>query len=163
MLGGDRYLKGAVRRIVLGLQLPLLKRKRHIGLRVEDLMTAPPITINRDEPIEKAAQLMYENRIGSVLVVDEDGKLVGIVTERDMIYAIVGGKVGKKLPVWEIMTENPITTTPDELLVDAIEKMKDAKIRHLPVVDEKGKPVGMLSMRDVLDYLLTILHIAVKE
>ena len=148
---------------MLGSQLPFLKKRRHIGLRVEDLMTAPPITINRDEPIEKAAQLMYENRIGSVLVVDEEGKLVGIVTERDMIYAIVGGKVGKKLPVWEIMTENPITTTPDELLVNAIEKMRDAKIRHLPVVDREGRPVGMLSMRDVLDYLLTILHVAMKE
>jgi len=149
--------------VVWGPQLPFLKKRRHIGLRVEDLMTAPPITIKRDEPIEKAAQLMYENRIGSVLVVDEEGKLVGIVTERDMIYAIVGGKVGKKLPVWEIMTENPITTTPDELLVNAIEKMRDAKIRHLPVVDREGRPVGMLSMRDVLDYLLTILHIAMKE
>lgn len=143
--------------------MPLLRRRRRIGLRAADLMTTPPVTIGLNEPIEEAAKKMYENRIGSLLVVDEHGKLAGIVTERDIIYAVARNKVGKKLPVWEIMTENPVTVNPDTPLIEAVEKMREANIRHLPVVDEEGKPVGMLSLRDILDYLMTILHLFLHE
>ncbi len=138
-------------------------RKRRIALRVSDLMTTPPVTINRDATIEEAATRMYENRVGSVLVVDEEEKLVGIVTERDILYAVVKGKVGRGLPVWDIMTDNPITARPDEPLIEAIERMREANIRHLPVVDEEGRPVGVLSLRDIVDYLLTLLHLLGAE
>ncbi len=137
----------------------MIYRRRRVALRVSDLMTTPPITVHRDTSIEDAARKMYENRVGSVLVVDEEGKLVGIVTERDILYAVVRGKVGRGLPVWDIMTDNPITARPDEPLIEAIERMREANIRHLPVVDEEGRPVGVLSLRDVVDYLLTLLHI----
>ncbi len=141
--------------------MPLFKRKRKFPLRVEDIMSTPPITVHRDTPIEDAAKIMYENNIGSVLVVDGEGKLVGITTERDLIYAIVDGKIGKRLPIWMIMTEDPITAKPDEPIIDAITKMKENNIRHLPVVDDERKPVGVISLRDITDaswYFLQILH-----
>ncbi len=133
--------------------------RRRIPIRVGDIMTTPVITIHRDAKLEEAAKLMYDNRIGSVLVVDGSGKLVGIVTERDMIYAVSNLLVGKGIPVWEIMTENPITARPEDPLPSAIQKMVEARIRHLPVVDEEGKPVGMVSIRDLTDGLLAYLSI----
>ena len=75
--------------------MPFIRRKRKLLLGVEDLMSTPPITIDCDEPVEKAAKLMYENNIGSVIVVDKDGKIEGILTERDIVFAIANEKIGK--------------------------------------------------------------------
>ena len=137
----------------------VIYRRRRIPIRVEDIMTTPPLTIGRDVRVEEAAKKMYENRVGSLLVVDEEGVLVGIITERDILYAVGEGLIGKGVPVWEVMTENPVTAKPDEPLVEALDKMVEARIRHLPVVDEDGKPVGIVSIRDLTDGLLTLLSI----
>jgi len=115
-------------------------------------MTAPVVTASKEIPIEDAAKLMFDNRIGSVVIVNDEGKIEGIVTERDMIYAIAKNKVGKGIPVYTIMTENPIIVDPDEPLIDAVRKMKEAKIRHLPVV-KNSVPVGMVSLRDIIEVM----------
>ena len=101
--------------------------------------------------------------IGSVIIVDEEGKLEGIVTERDIIYAVAKDKVGKSLPVYMIMMENPITTTPDTPVMEAVIAMRESNIRHLPVVDREGRPVGMLSLRDVLDAVTTLMEMMVTS
>lgn len=110
-------------------------------------------------PIEEVAKIMYENKIGSVLIVGKDEKLEGIVTERDILFAAANNKVGKGLPAYMIMSENPITATPGTPLIDAIKKMREANIRHLPVVDKEGRPVGIISLRDVIDAVLMLLDI----
>ena len=143
--------------------MPFLRRKRKFPLRVEDIMSTPPITASRNDPIEDMAKIMYDNLIGSVLIVDEEGKLEGIVTERDMIYAIAKDKVGKGLPVYMIMTENPITTKPSASVMEAVITMRESNIRHLPVVDDDGKPLGMLSLRDVLDAVTTLMEVMVSS
>ncbi|HDD25502.1 MAG TPA: CBS domain-containing protein [Acidilobales archaeon] len=139
--------------------MPILRRKRKFPIRVEDLMSTPPIVIKRDTTIEEAAKIMGENNIGSLMIVNEEGALEGIVTERDMIYAIAENKVGKGLPIWTIMTENPITIKPKALITEAVKIMRDANIRHLPVVDEGNKPIGMLSLRDIIDAIVTLIQI----
>jgi len=138
---------------------PLLRRRRRFPIRVEDIMSSPPITAGPMTPIEEVAKIMYENKIGSVLIVGNDGKLEGIVTERDILFAAANDKVGKGLPAYMIMSENPITATPSTLLIDAIKKMREANVRHLPVVDEDGRPVGIISLRDVIDAVLMLLDI----
>ncbi len=115
-------------------------------------MTTPVVTATKEFPIEDVAKLMFDNRIGSVVIVSEEGKIEGIVTERDMIYAIAKNKVGKGIPVYTIMTENPITADPDEPLIDAVRKMREVKIRHLPVVKD-GIPIGMVSLRDIIEVM----------
>ena len=117
-------------------------------------MSTPPITIDRDKPVEKAARLMYENNIGSVIVVDKDGKIEGILTERDMVFAIANEKIGKGYPVWMFMTENPITVNPGTPIMDALNTMKEANICYLLVVDKEGKSVGMLSIRDIVEVIM---------
>jgi len=133
-----------------------------ILMRVKDLMSTPPITAFKDVCIDEIANLMYQNRIGSVLIVDRKGRLKGIVTERDIIYAVAKNKIGKCFPAYTIMTENPITVSPESTLFEATKLMRFNKIRHLPVIDEGGKPIGMLSLRDVLNFLTSVMQM-IKE
>ncbi|RLG44020.1 MAG: histidine kinase [Thermoproteota archaeon] len=142
---------------------PVWKPRRKVPLRVEDIMSKPPISIPVTATADDAVKVMWENHIGSALIVDEEGKLVGIVTQRDVLYTGYRGLCGKGIPVRDIMTENPITVKPDEPLEEAIRKMKDADVSHLPVVDEEGKPVGVLSMRDVMDASMLLLRVLLGD
>lgn len=126
-------------------------------------MSSPPITVQPNTTIDEVARIMHERNIGSVMVVDENGKLCGIITERDLVYAIASGKIGKELPAWTIMTENPVSVTPNTNIVDAIRKMREVNVRHLPVVDKDGRPVGMLSLRDVIDAAMVFLRVLLAE
>lgn len=143
--------------------MPFLRRRRSFPLRVGDIMSTPPITARREDSVEEMAKIMYDNVIGSVIIVDEEGKLEGIVTERDIIYAVAKDKAAKGLPVYMIMTENPITTTPDAPVMEAVIAMRESNIRHLPVVDRERRPVGMLSLRDVLDAVTTLMEMMVTS
>ncbi len=127
--------------------------------RVIDIMSTPPITLNINASVKEAARLMFDNRIGSVLIVDEEEKLRGIVTERDLIYLVATGKTTSvdEYPVWQIMTENPITIAPHEPVTRALAIMREANIRHLPVVDEENKPIGVISIRDVVNYIVEVI------
>ncbi len=127
--------------------------------RVIDIMSTPPITLDINASVKKAARLMFDNRIGSVLIVDEEEKLRGIVTERDLIYLVATGKTTSvdEYPVWQIMTENPITIAPYEPVTRALAIMREANIRHLPVVDEENKPIGVISIRDVVNYIVEVI------
>ncbi len=127
--------------------------------RVMDVMSTPPITVNINASVREAAKLMFDNRIGSVLVVDEENRLRGIITERDLIYLVAMGKTvnADEYPVWQIMTENPITISPHEPVTRALAIMREASIRHLPVVDEENKPIGVISIRDVVNYIAEVI------
>jgi CBS domain-containing protein len=133
-----------------------IKRRRKIPLRAEDIMITELVTINPEATIAEAAKLMWERRVGSVLVVAADGKLRGIVTERDMVFACSEGWDPTKRLVMDIMTEDPITVRRDDDVLTVIRKMREVGVRHLPVVDEEGRPVGIISYRDVLDLIMTI-------
>jgi CBS domain-containing protein len=134
----------------------LLKKRRKLPLRAEDIMTQPPITTKLNTKLVEAAKTMIEKRIGSLLVVDEEGKLRGIITERDIVFATSQGWDPTQREVWEVMSENPITVTPDTDIVEVIEKMRTMDVRHMPVVDQEGKPVGVIASRDILDTVLTL-------
>jgi CBS domain-containing protein len=132
--------------------------KRSVPLRVSDVMVREVVTAGKNTPLKEAANSMYEKRVGSVVVVDEAGKPVGIVTERDLVYVCAKG-LSADTPIWMVMTENPITIGEDALLLDAVEKMRSLNVRHLPVVDKEGKLVGIISVRDVLDLAAFLIRI----
>jgi len=127
---------------------------------VESIMSKPPIVVHKDNTAQDAAKLMFNNRIGSVLVVDDDGKLIGIVTERDLVYLVSLGKshLASEYPVWQLMTENPVTAKPTDTIEEALARMKEINVRHLPVVDEDGRPIGVLSIRDIIDFMLRLIR-----
>lgn len=139
--------------------MPIIRRSRKFPIRVADIMSTPPITAKDNTPVEEVAKIMNENNIGSVMIVDSGGHLTGIITERDLIFAIANMKIGKNLPAYMIMTENPITIEPDTPIDEALQKMRENNIRHLPVVDPEKKPVGMVSLRDVIDAILTFIKV----
>jgi CBS domain-containing protein len=114
----------------------------------------PVITLSPADTLDQAVSLMMVHRIGSVLIVDPD-TLVGILSERDLLRVLHQGldQSLANITVKRAMTPNPITCEPDDSLEDAMTKMVENNIRHLPVV-HKGKLEGMLSITDIVEQLL---------
>jgi CBS domain-containing protein len=115
---------------------------------VTRLEPRPPRGVDRAAAVADAVDLMRRENIGCVLVCEAE-KLVGIFTERDLA-------VGKplSLPVADVMTPNPETVQPQDAIRVAVRKMKAGGHRHLPVVDEMNRPVGVLSVKRVVHYLV---------
>jgi CBS domain-containing protein len=130
-------------------------------MKVGDLMTSEVTTLHRNEMLSLAEQLMNLGRIRHLPVVDEDGELVGIVSQRDLflsglLRALGHGKhaaarVREMLPVKEVMSTDVVTTTRDASLEEAARLMFDKKIGCLPVV-ENGRLVGILTEGDFVAY-----------
>ena len=108
-------------------------------------------TVSAGARVTKAAWIMVENGIGSLVVVNEFHEVVGIVTERDILrWTSAATPESHFAKVSDIMSDEVITCGPDAPLEEAHRIMAQHRIRHLPVVDD-GKPVGMISVRDVLN------------
>ncbi len=122
------------------------------GLKVSEVMTPKVIAISPDQSVAEAAKIMKEHDIGSVVVM-EGGKLVGIVTERDIITRFVAKGDGRRpedVKVEEIMTKNPVLIGENEDLIEAARVMSEKNIRRLVVVNREGKVVGIISARDIV-------------
>jgi CBS domain-containing protein len=113
---------------------------------VGEVMTKGLLELAEETPLVAAAAAMTEHRVGSALVV-EGGRLIGIVTERDVLRAVGSGRVDGKVGDW--MTRHPETVDADESTQQAGVVMIHGGFRHLPVLDE-GKPVGIVSIRDLM-------------
>ncbi len=141
----------------------LMRKSRALSTKTKDLMEVPPIVIREGATVDEAASLMWEKNIGSVIVVDASGEMMGIVTERDMLFAITKGLTGKGIPVSSITSKTELVATPNQSIATAVETMRKGGVRHLPVVDKAGKPIGMLSMRDALDITGPILKQVLRK
>lgn len=130
----------------------MLFPRKKVPVLARDVMSAPPIIVDEKTPVKEAARKMCEARVGSVLVVNVEGKLTGIITERDLV-CLVGKEKSGDTPAWMVMTENPVTVPPDATIDEVIDKMVNAGVRHIPVVDDDGKPLGVISVRDVIGLL----------
>lgn len=109
------------------------------------------ITATPDTSARAAAKLMASKNAGAVLVVDRDGALVGIFTERDLAFRVVAqGRDADTAVLESVMTPSPHTVTPNELFGYALLVMHEGGFRHLPVVED-GKPIGIVSARSAMD------------
>jgi acetoin utilization protein AcuB len=128
---------------------------------VRDHMISPAVTVIPDMPFQDALKVMQESRFRRLPVVDKKGKLVGIVSERDLLYASPSPAttlsvweltyVLSKITVEELMTKDVVTTTPDTPVEDAASLMVQKKVGGLPVVDDDNKPVGIIADRDIFE------------
>ena len=126
---------------------------------VRDRMSSPAVTIPPDTPFQNALKLMSDHRFRRLPVVNKKGKLVGIVSERDLLHASPSPATSlsfweityllSKIHIREIMTKEVITTTPDTPIEDAARLMADNKIGGLPVVDERNRVVGVITETDI--------------
>ena len=117
---------------------------------VKDVMSSPVVTIQENEPANKAAQLMDTHNVGCIIVTSKEGKPLGIITERDLVTRVLAKNTqASKLPVKEVMTSPLITIDPDETLSEAARRMSRLDIRRLGVM-YKGNLVGLVSSKDIL-------------
>ncbi len=118
---------------------------------IESVHYDPVETVGPNASVREAAEkLAQSNRC--VLVIDQ-GNLVGIVTERDILFKFMGtGRDPEGTPVTEIMTSRPDTLGPSDKLAFALNKMAIGGFRHIPLLKD-GKPLGAISVRDILGYL----------
>lgn len=105
------------------------------------------LTLAEQTTVQEACRCMWESRKGSVLVVDEGQRLLGIFTGRDAVRALAEGKSADTTPLVHAMTPNPVTVAPAVRAVDALRQMSDRGIRHLPVI-ENGRILGVVSRND---------------
>jgi len=116
---------------------------------VGERMSRELATVSRAATLREAAEHMVERRVGSLLVFDGE-RLVGILTERDVLKAVAGGTVDAAVTDW--MTSNPETIEPGDTLEHAAVVMVHGGFRHLPVA-EGPQVVGVVSMRDVMELI----------
>jgi CBS domain-containing protein len=115
-----------------------------------------PVTVAPAASIRSAIASMNEHSAGCVLV-EEGKRLVGIFTERDVLTKIVGATIDiDRTPVATMMTRDPETLSPDDRVSFALNKMSVGGFRHIPLVDDDGRPVGVVSMRNVVDFMVEL-------
>jgi CBS domain-containing protein len=107
------------------------------------------VSASASTTVHEAAQLMRLRKVGAVMVI-EDGRLVGIFTERDALFRVVADdRDAQHTQLSEVMTRSPQTLHPDKSFADALHIMHQCGFRHVPVVED-GHPIGMISARDAL-------------
>lgn len=155
-------------------------------ISVQDAMQKEVITLRRVEKIEEAARILREKKISGAPIVDEDNKMIGIVSEGDIMRLLefhspnlnlilpspldlielpirmkaeydeisAGLKKASLVLVQEIMTKKVITITPEKSISDAAEQMDMHKVKRLPVLDEKGDLIGIITRGDIIGALV---------
>ncbi len=139
-------------------------------MKAQDIMTKKVYAVKQDDSVSKAVNLICKNNIAGLPVVDEEGKVVGVVSEKDLLSKMYPGydefqrdPVGSmdfekmelnyydvsKLKVKEVMSKPPITATPDTPVLKIGSMMILNKIRRIPIVNEAGKLVGIVSQGDI--------------
>ena len=121
---------------------------RAARIRCREIMTSDVKTATREMTLREVAVLMREGDMGSIPVV-ENGKLVGIVTDRDIVVRSVAEGKDASSPVGEAMTTQIFSVKPDDFAFEAIRLMGDKQVRRIPVVDESGALAGIIAMADV--------------
>lgn len=118
-------------------------------MKVSDIMSDRVVTIDEREPVIAAARLLKRMNLGALPVTDRGGKLVGMLTDRDIVLRCVAlGGDARTMTAGDVMTRGVVTATPDVKVDDAAKRMGRGQVHRLPVV-ENGKLVGMLSLADM--------------
>jgi len=118
--------------------------------QLRNIMTEDVLTVAPEDTLGEVAARMVERNVGSVVVFDF-GRLIGVLTERDIMHAVAARTHSSDARVREWMTADPVTAAADTSIEDAAKTMFDHGFRHLPIV-EGERAVGIVSMRDVAEW-----------
>lgn len=119
-----------------------------------------PVVVSPRATVGEAVRLMNETHRGCVLVV-EGYELIGIFTERDLLCLVEQESDPAKVMVGKVMTRNPEVLRPDHGVALALNKMTVGGFRHIPLVDDQGRPVGIVAMRDIVRFMVSMFPDAV--
>jgi CBS domain-containing protein len=124
-----------------------------VAATVGELAPRPHARVETDAPMWKVVEEMRAKGRGAVLV-EEDGRLVGIFTERDLLNRVDHtDALWSHVVVKDVMTPHPMVARPADSLAEALRKLTEGRRRHLPIVDDGGKVTGLVSIRDILTYV----------
>lgn len=127
--------------------------------RVRELLSTlpPPVALEYRATVREALESMRDKQLSCVLVVEQD-QLVGIFTERDVVATVASASLDiNRVPLRDVMRTDPECLGLDDTLVDALHQMAVGEYRHVPVVDEQGRPTALVSMQAIVDTLLATL------
>jgi CBS domain-containing protein len=112
-------------------------------------------SIQPNDTVFDALSVLVNKNVGALVVLSENDKVLGIFSERDYARRVIlKGRASKETLIREVMTENPFTVSEDDSIQDCMVKMTDKHIRHLPVTDDQQRLVGMISIGDVVKYVI---------
>jgi CBS domain-containing protein len=141
------------------LDLPVAQNRVERSLMEDPILALQPrqpVTVRPSTTLREVLQLLLSENLGAVLVVDDAGKLVGILSERDLLNKVAGIVPGfDALPVRDVMTPKPEAITAEDSLAFAVHKMDVGGYRHVPVVQD-GRPTAVLSARDLLRHIVRL-------
>lgn len=122
--------------------------------RLRVLSRRQPVTVRPGTQLAECLRAIQRSGTGdSVFVCEPDGRLTGVLTERDIFGQIVGGRVDLNQPVEQLMTREPRTLDLDDTIRDAIVLMQTGRYRNVPLVDAGGRLVGVVRQSDIISYL----------
>jgi len=112
-------------------------------------------SINPDSSVFEALKILVDKNVGALMVVDDQGKFLGVFSERDYARRVIlKGRASKETAIREIMTERPITVCENDSIEECMVKMTDKRIRHLPVTDDQQRLIGLISIGDVVKFII---------
>ena len=120
---------------------------------VSELMASDPLVVDADSSVVSAVNAMNERKTGCVLV-QRAGKLVGIFTERDVLRRVIFRDGNENWKVDAVMTKEPETLPPNASVAYALNKMSVDGYRHIPIVDRGGRAIGVLSVKDIVNFVV---------
>src|SRR3972149_2323009 len=124
---------------------------------VRDLHYHPPLCVQRTAKLAEAVKLMQQHSVGAVMI-QEGERLIGILSERDILKKVLGTDVNlNEVTVEKYMTRNPEVLKLDDVIAYAIHTMHLGGFRHVPLVDNEYRPVGIVSVKDVNDYIVSFI------
>ena len=120
---------------------------------IKHLRVLKPVTLSPSQSVAEAVELMKKNRFGCVVITEKE-KLVGILTERDVLMKVAGVKGAESKKLKDIMTADPEVFQPDDSIAYVLNAMHVGGYRHVPVVDEQQKPLAVISVKDIVGFIL---------
>ncbi|TMA28169.1 MAG: CBS domain-containing protein [Deltaproteobacteria bacterium] len=124
---------------------------------ISSLQLGPAITVPLDATLGQAVEIMQTRHLGCVLVVDGEGRLKGIFTERDLLVRVAGRKLDwGTTTVREFMTPDPESLRSSDGIAWALNLMHVGGYRHVPLTDAEGRPIGVVSVKDIVEFIVDL-------
>jgi CBS domain-containing protein len=133
------------------------EKLKDLNLKLEEIMTRPAISARKNTPAKDIAFEIFYGFFSGMPVTDENGKVIGVVTELDLLKQVRAGKDFEKITADDIMTKEPLTVDVNTSLRDALTIMIEKNIIRIPVTDN-GRLVGVIARRDILRHYLQPEH-----